>query len=39
MNLAVFGSTEEEARSLFREAVAKEKEIRARPDPGVRTAD
>lgn len=32
MNLAVFGATEEEARKLFHEAVAKDEEIRNRPD-------
>jgi hypothetical protein len=31
LNLAVFGATEEEARLLFREAVAKDEEIRSRP--------
>jgi len=33
MNLAVFGATEDEARRLFREAVAKDEEIRNRPEP------
>jgi len=32
MNLAVFGATEEEARRLFRQAIAKDEEIRGRPD-------
>ena len=32
MNLAVFGSTEEEARRLFCEAAAKEEELRNRPE-------
>lgn len=33
MNLAVFGATEDEARRLFREAVAKDEEVRARAEP------
>jgi hypothetical protein len=33
MNLAVFGTTEDEARKLFREAVAKDEELRNRPEP------
>lgn len=36
MNLAVFGVTEEEARRLFREAVAKDEEIRDRVDSDTR---
>ena len=32
INLAVFGTTEEEARTLFRQAVAKDEEIRSRAD-------
>jgi len=32
MNLAVFGSTEDEARRFFREAVAKRQEILSRPE-------
>jgi len=32
MNLAVFGATEDEARRLFREAIAKDEEMRNRPD-------
>ena len=32
MNLAVFGSTEEEARKLFTEAVRKAEELRNRPE-------
>ena len=32
MNLAVFDSTEEEARTLFREAIVQDEEMRSRPD-------
>jgi len=34
MNLAVFGATAEDARRRFNEAVAKDEELRSRPEPG-----
>lgn len=36
MNLAVFGATEDEARRLFREAAAKDEEMRNRADSDTR---
>jgi hypothetical protein len=35
LNLAVSGASEEDARVKFEEAVAKDAEIRARPDPAT----
>jgi hypothetical protein len=34
LNIVVWGATEEAARDAFREAVARNREIRARPAPG-----
>lgn len=35
LNIAVWGANPDEARAKFEEAVAKDAEIRARPDPGT----